>query len=466
MFFFRSGEQKTRFVHEKIIVVGAGQVGFFVAKRLSLERKNVVLVDMDKEKLDSIEKQLDIQIVHGEVFSPAVLHSAGIESASAIVIATNSDEVNISTCLLSYVLNPSIEIIVRLRNEGVAKLYPEIQKMIPSLRAFINPEVSLVGSILRSFSLPGASEYAELAGGHVQIACFPLAECSLLNKDLATLSPIFKESSFMVAAINRGGRLIIPKGTTKLLKDDLVYFAFTEDAIDPLLAALGKEKLPIHNIIIVGGGNTGYRLAAELEKKEYSTIKLVEIDRQRAYFLADNLNTTLVIRGDATEETFLDALSPAETDVLVALTGDEETNLIACLIARTLGTKETVCRLDKRSYISLAHLVGIEHTITPRISAVNSILNCIRAGSVLSSISVGDDAAEALEFVVTEDMPIANKKIHDLALPEKCIILALLNKKETIIVTGDTVLTPQSRVLIMAELDAIASVEKLFSPGV
>ena len=230
-----------------------------------------------------------------------------------------------------------------------------------------------------------------------------------------------------------------------------------------MLKAIGKEESVVRSIIIVGGGNIGYKLAKQLESRSFSSIKLIESNKERATFLAENLHTTLVILGDATDESVLEGLSPSETDALVAVTGNEENNLIACLLAHSLGTKETICRLDRRSYISLAHLVGIEQTITPRLAAVNSILNRIRRGSVLSSISVGDDAAEALEFIITKELLVANKRIQDLNLPAKSTVLAVITKDDTIIARGSTILEVNARVLLMVDRNVVSEVEHLFN---
>lgn len=461
--FFGTGSSKEVARQERIIIVGAGQVGYYVAKRLSLEHKDVVVIDRDSERLSSLLNKLDIQIVCGEAFSPAILEKAGIAEASIIIVATDSDEVNISTCLLAHTLNPAVEKIVRIRNNSISILYPDLSRIIPKLTSFINPELSVVNSIVRSLYLPGINEYSEVGDGSVKIACFAITEGPLLDLPLSQLSQIFTNQDFTVAAVNRNGQLYIPKGDTVIRKNDIVYFAFTEKSLPSLLKAIGKEESVVRSIIIVGGGNIGYKLAKQLESKSFSSIKIIESNKERATFLAENLNTTLVILGDATDESVLEGLSPSETDALVAVTGNEENNLIACLLARSLGTKETVCRLDRRSYISLAHLVGIDQTITPRLSAVNSILNSIRRGSVLSSISVGDDAAEALEFSITEGLFVANKTIQELALPTKSIVLAVITKKETIIARGSTVLEVASRVVLMVDRNVVSEVEHLFN---
>lgn len=462
MFFGKTTSKETT-QQERIIIVGAGQVGSYVAKRLSLERKDVVVIDRDSEHLSALVNKIDIQIVAGEAFSPAVLRKAGIEEATIIIVATDSDEVNLSTCLLAHTLNPLVEKIVRIRNNSISKLYTELSLIIPRLTSFINPEISVVNSIIRSLYLPGINEYSEVGNGSVKLACFSITEGPLLDIPLSQISQIFTNQDFTVAAVNRDGQLYIPKGDTIIRKNDIVYFAFTEESLPSLLRAIGKEESVVRNIIIVGGGNIGYKLAKELENGSFSSIKIIESNKERATFLAENLNTTLVILGDATDESVLEGLSPSETDALVAVTGNEENNLIACLLARSLGTKETVCRLDRRSYISLAHLVGIDQTITPRLSAVNSILNSIRRGSVLSSISVGDDAAEALEFIITQDLFVANKMIQELALPAKSIVLAVITKDETIIARGSTILEVGSRILLMVDRNVVSEVERLFN---
>lgn len=463
--FFGTGSSTSKkdIQQERIIIVGAGQVGSYVAKRLSLERKDVVVIDKDANRLSTLINKLDIQVVSGEAFSPATLKKAGIVQASMIIVATESDEVNISTCLLAHTLNPLVEKIVRIRNDAISKLYPELSLIVPRLTSFINPEISVVNSIVRSLYLPGINEYSEFGDGSVKLACFSITDGPLLNIPLSQVSQIFTNQDFTIAAVNRDGQLFIPKGDTVVRKNDIVYFAFTEQSLPSLLKAIGKEESVVRSVIIVGGGNIGYKLAQQLESRSFSSIKIIESNKERATFLAENLNTTLIILGDATDETILEGLSPSETDALVAVTGNEENNLIACLLARSLGTKETVCRLDKRSYISLAHLVGIDQTITPRLSAVNSILNCIRRGSVLSSISVGDDAAEALEFIITEDLFVANKMIQDLGLPAKSIVLAVITKHETIIARGSTILEINSRVLLMVDRNVVPEVEHLFN---
>ncbi|MGL4722341.1 MAG: Trk system potassium transporter TrkA [Desulfovibrionaceae bacterium] len=460
---FFTGSLRSKVKRDRIIVIGAGQVGYYVSKRLALEGKNVVVIDTNESRLRGIVSSIDVQTIVADAFSSRVLLDAGIEDASVIIAVTNSDVLNMSVCFLSHVLNPLVSKIVRIREQDVVPLYPKFKEIVPTLTAFINPEESVVKSIVRSLSLPGLNEYSEFMNGQVKLACFHVTEGPLLGVPLRETRVFFDNHEFIIAAINRNGKLYIPKGSSVLQENDHVYFSFTEKGIAPMLKSMGKEACSIKNVIIAGGGNVGFKLAKELESLGIASIKLLEINNERAHFLAEHLDKALVIGGDATDESVLEGLAPSEIDAFISLTGDEENNLIACLLAHSLGIKDTVCRLDKRSYISLAHLVGIEHTITPRLSAVNTILNCIRRGRVISSISVGDDAAEALEFIVTSTLSIANKVISEIALPDKCIILALIKDIGVIMAQGDTVLEIGSRVLLMADRTVVPEVDKLFS---
>ena len=326
----------------------------------------------------------------------------------------------------------------------------------------INPEQEIVRSIERLLTLPGAVEYGQLADGFIRMVGMRVESGPLIEQPLTRFREIVQDDGIMVGAIARGQKLIVPSGADVIKAGDTVYFAYKPTSQRALLRALHKTRGSLGTACIVGGGNIGLRLARLLENKGVDT-KLIDISEERCEQLADQLQGTLVLHGDGTDKSLLQEEHIDQMDAFIAVTGDEESNILSCLLAKSLGVKETVARVNKAAYLPLVEAIGIAHSVSPRLSAVNSILQYIRQGKVLSSVSVGGDAAEMLEALVDEESLVAGKRVHELGLPKGILLLGVIRGGEAFIPSGQTVIQPQDRIVLLSLREKMSKLEGIVS---
>lgn len=444
----------------RVIVIGAGEVGFHISQRLAMENKNVVVIDTDPEALRRIAEHIDVQTVEGSGSSPRVLDEAGIGEADILLAVTDSDEINIIACMFANVLSPSILKLARIRNEEYTLYQDALASDSLGISVVINPEVEIVKSIDRLITVPGAVDYSEFAGGRVRMVGVRVeCECPVTGTRLMHLRDRLDNVPVVIGAIVRDERLIIPTGTDEIRENDLVYFVCESASLPTVLQGFGCNTSPIKNILIIGGGNIGLRLATFLDRKDYHT-RLVDIDRDRCEFLADQLDRTVVLRGDGTDQEFLTEENVGKMDVVISLTGDEESNILSSLLAKSLGAKKTITRINKFAYQPLVRAIGIEHSVSPRLSAINSVLHYVRRGKVLSSVSIKGEEAEAMEAVAQENSEIVGKPIKDINFPKGTLLLCVIREEEVVIPSGLTVIKPQDRVIILSARQNISKVEQ------
>ena len=365
---FRRAPQKVEEL--KIVIVGAGEVGFHIAQRLSEEQKQVVVIDQNPDKLRRIEDNMDVQTVLGSGSIPSVLKNAGAGDAAIFLAVTDSDETNIVACLFANTIAPKAMKLARIRTEEYTA-YPQLLGSGSlQISMLINPEQEIVRSIERLLTLPGAVEYGQLADGFIRMVGMRVESGPLIEQPLTRFREIVQDDGIMVGAIARGQKLIVPSGSDVIKAGDTVYFAYKPTSQRALLRALHKTRGSLGTACIVGGGNIGLRLARLLENKGVDT-KLIDISEERCEQLADQLQGTLVLHGDGTDKSLLQEEHIDQMDAFIAVTGDEESNILSCLLAKSLGVKETVARVNKAAYLPLVEAIGIAHSVSPRLSAVN-----------------------------------------------------------------------------------------------
>ena len=443
----------------RIIIIGAGEVGFHIARRLTAENKDVVVIDSNDQVLDRVAERLDVETVFGSGSSPRVLETAGVKNADILLAVTDSDEINLIACTFSNILAPELTKVARIRNPEYTD-YKDILASDLHIDIVINPEQEVIGSIERLMGTPGAAEVSEFADVHITLAGMWIRDnCRLAGKNLAEVKQAVGVDGFIVGAIVRGDKLIIPSGANKVLAGDMIYFVCVQSDLQRVLKAFGAQSGSQHKALIIGGGNIGYKLAQNLEQKKGLQVKILDRDRERCGFLAQNLNRTIVLQGDGSDQRLLTEENVGNMDVVISVTGDEENNVLCSLLAKSMGAKLTVTRINKFAYLPLMRAVGLEHIVSPRLSAANSILRHVRHGTVISSISIKEDA-EALEVVAREGSPLVGRPIKDLDFPAGAIVLCLVRGEEVIIPTGESVIQPQDRVMIMSTSRHISEVEK------
>lgn len=455
---FKNKPGKT--THDKIVIVGAGEVGFHIAKRLAAENKPVVVIDKDPARLQRLEEQMDVQTVHGSGSLPSVLHQAGVENAAVFVAVTDSDDVNIMSCLFAGSLAPSVVKLARIRHPEYVAKSEFLRDSSLNISLLVNPEQEIVRTIDRLLTLPGAVEYGELANGRIRMAGLRVEEGPLIGLPLKRFREVVQDDGIMVGAIAGKKRLLVPSGDDVIHAGDVVYFVYRPTSQPNLLAALNRKREYLHTACIIGGGNIGSRLAALFEKKGIKTT-LVERDAERCRQLADTLDKTLILHGDGTDQNLITEEHLGRKDAFVAVTGDEETNILCCLLAKSMGARETVVRVNKAAYLPLVEAVGIGHSVSPRLSAVNSILHYFRQGRVLSSVSVGGEAAEAMEALIADDSALAGCPVHKLGLPRGALLLAVTRDDEVFVPSGQTIIHAQDHLVLLSLRDVLGSVEKL-----
>lgn len=447
----------------RIVIIGAGEVGYHIASRLALEKKDVLVVDKDPEAIRRVAESIDVQTIVGSGSSPEILLEAGIREAEIVLAVTDSDEANLVACLVVDILSPSTKKLARIRSADFDAYYSSFRENSPHIETVINPEIEVVKTIERLMRVPGAVDMGEFADGRIKFVGVYLTEKDrLAGARLSELPAMLEDKRLLIAAVVRDEEVIIPKGNDQLLAGDLVYFISEEEQLLATLSLFDKHAQPIKRVLIVGGGRIGYRLATKLESQSIYC-KIIERDARRCTFLADKLNKAVVLHGDGSDQGLLSEENVADIDVVVTLTNDEETNILASLLATRLGAGKAITKISKFSYFPLVAAIGIEQVVSTRLSAINTILQHIRRGKVLSAISLKGEQAEALEVVALESSRIVSKPLAQVAFPKGAMVAGIIREEKIIIPTGESVIEPGDRVIIFAKRVAIDGIEKLLA---
>jgi trk system potassium uptake protein TrkA len=443
-----------------LIIVGAGEVGYHLAARLSQQKMDIAVIEKDEEKAARVIDTLDVQAIHGSGSSVETLKQAGIENADMLIAVTNSDEVNMISCLVASVQSKAITKIARIRNPEYNQSLGIIGENHLNIDLAINPEFELVNTLARLVEIPDATDVVEFAEGRVRITGIKVDPNSYVaGKKLRNLTQENEQHDIIIAALFRGDKIIIPRGNDIIESNDLVY-AVTESKKIAAVTNYFKEKArKINLIMILGGGDIAVELAQCLEKKGI-TIKLIENDEERCEEIADILEKTIVLRGSGTDQELLEEENIKDVDVFIAISEDEQTNILVSLLAKRLGAKKVISLINNLSYTSLVSNIGVDTVVSPHLSAINRILQFIRKGKVLSVASFHEESAEAIEIVALDTSDLVNKPLRDIKFPRGAIIGAVVRDTEIIIPTGDTIILPGDRVIIFTLTSAIPSVEK------
>jgi len=445
----------------KIIIIGAGEVGFHIAEKLVGENIDVVVVESDIDRLRQIEEQLDAQFVQGSGSSPDVLRKAGITSAEMVIAVSDKDEANIVACLVANHYSPSSVKIARVRNPAYINS-PDVFKEL-NIDLFINPEFEAAEKIERLLEVPQALDLIDFADGKVQLVGFRIDHDSMLaNRKLFAFGDVVPNYTPLVAAIYRGLEVIVPRGADTVRAGDIVYFATTPEKMNKLLRFVGKKAEPVQRVIISGGTNTGLYLAKKLEKKGI-VVRLIEQSEKRCTYLADQLTRTTVLHGDGKDSELLLQENITKMDAFIAVSKDAEDNILSCLLAKSLGSKITITLSNRVDYSSLVTTIGIDSAVSPQLAAVSRIMRFVRQGRIASVEAIREKDAEGIEFVALESSDAVNKPLKSFKFPAGALVIAVVRGEEVIIPTGDTTMQPEDRVIIFASRKAISKVEKLFS---
>ena len=445
----------------KVIIVGAGEVGFHIAQRLSEESQDVVLIDQNPEQIRRVDDHLDVQAILGSGTSPQILKDAGIIDADMLLATTDSDEVNLISCLIAKNLSPSLIKVARLRNEEYIRELPLLDKDHLGIDHVINPQAEMVRSIQQLMEIPGASEVIDFVEGKVKLIGVLVDQNSpFAGRKLLSLTKA--EGEILVGAIVRNKKVIIPHGNDSILAGDLVYLVARNRDLDQALGLFGIREKSLKRVIIIGAGQTGQALARKMDRARIST-KIIEKDEAICAQLSAGLDHVIAINGDGTSKELMEEENIGSADFLVAITGDEESNILISLLAKEMGARQAITRVSKLSYLPLMSAIGIQSVVSPRLAAVRAILHYIRPGKILSVAPLKGEHAEAIEAEALETSDIVNKPLHKVKIPKGVIIGAIFRKDEIIIPRGDTVIRPGDRLIIFALLQVLPKLEKLLT---
>jgi trk system potassium uptake protein TrkA len=444
----------------KIVIVGAGEVGFHIASRLAFEKKDVVVIDKSPEALRRVSESLDVQAVQGCGSNPKILEEVGVKAADLLLAVTDSDETNLIACLFAGILSPATIRLARIRGEEYL-LYEDALREPPyGIDVLINPEAEAVKTVVRLLQVPGAVDVGEFAGGRIKVIGVRLdGSCPVNGTKLVDLRKKTGEQKILVVAIKREDRLIIPSGDDQLQEGDMIYFVSEEKELKAALKIFGKSAERFNRVLLVGGGNLGFKLAKALEGLSIHT-KLIDKDPDRCRELAEHLDKVIVLHGDGSEQGILEEENVRDMDVVATLTGDEETNILTSLLAQRLGAQKTVTRISKFSYFPLVSAIGLDHIVSSRLAAINTILQHVRRGKVLSAMALKGEEAEVLEAVALETSDVVGKPLRNISFPKGALVVTIIRGDEVIIPTGESVIEPEDRIIILSTRQAIPQVEK------
>lgn len=445
----------------KIIIVGAGEVGFHIAQKLSEENQEVVLIDKDYDKVKRITEELDVQAILGSGTSPGMLKTAGIHDADMLVAATDSDEVNLIACLLARHLNHYILKVARIRNSEYLKEQDLFSGDLLAVDQIINPVSVMVEMIRNLMTVPGATDVINFVEGRVKLIGITIKPGSpVAGRQLLSFRDM--EGKILVGAIVRGDQVFIPHGQDIIQANDLIYLVTRTEEIEQRLNFFGFEEKEIRRVMIVGAGQTGAALAAALDHTKLH-VKIIDRDPQRCAVLADSLERVIVINGDGTDRNLLLEENIADTDFMVSITGDEESNVLISLLGKGLGAKKCITRVNKLSYIPLVSAIGIDTVVSSRLSAIRAILQYIRKGKVISVAPLKGEHAEAIEAEALETSDVVNLPLAQVKFPKGAIVGAVVRGEEIIIPRGDTVILPKDHLIIFALQKVVPKLEKLLT---
>jgi trk/ktr system potassium uptake protein len=447
----------------KIIIVGAGEVGFHIANRLCAENKNVVVIDKSAASIRRVRERLDVQTIHGSGSNPLVLEEAGIKKADILLAVTDSDETNLVACLFTNFISPDTKKVARIREAAWDRYHEQFDINPPHIDSMINPDFEVVKTIERLLVMPGAVDVGEFENGRIKFVGIVLGKDSrLCGLKLSDMAKVLGEPPPLIASLVRGDELIIPTGKDCLKPNDLVYVIGKAASLVDQLKMFDKIEEDLKRVLIVGGGRIGHRLAKRLEEKSVHT-KIIERDRDRCSVLAESLEKAVVLCADGSDQSTLTAENIQNMNAVVSVTNDEETNILVSLLSKQRGVPKAITKVDRFSYFNLMSTIGIHRIVSPRLSAINSILQHIRKGKILSDITLKGEQAEVIEAVAMETSGIVGKPLKKISFPKDALLTSIVRKQEIIIPSGNSIVNPGDRIIIFAKRQAIPKIEKFLT---
>ena len=451
-----------------IIICGAGKVGFSISKQLSSQGHSVTVIDQSPEDIKKINDTQDVKGIVGRASLPTVLENAGAENTDMIIAVTRNDETNMVVCQLASSLFNISKKIARIRTKDFLegkwnKLYNKSN--IP-IDVIISPEKEVAKSLFRRLEAPGALDNVPFADNKVKMLEIAIEKsCPIIKTTLKKLTEKFPNFKANIVGLQRKEKFQFLKKDDKLLEGDNVYVVVSSEQLTEILKAFGHEEKTSKKILIIGGGNIGLHLAKMLEENfEGARIKIIEKDKARAEEIATELTSSIVINGDALDEEILKEANLEESETVLALTNDDENNIMACVLAEKTGqTKRTIAIVNKSNYSLLQSSLNIDDLVDPRLTTVSRIMEHVHKGTIGSVYSLLDGEYEFIEAKVLEQSELLNKKIKDSNLPENVRVGAVVRGKQVLIPRSDFIFEKDDLVILLANREQLKEIENIFS---
>lgn len=454
----------------KIIICGAGQVGWQIARHLAGERNDVTVVDFNADLVRRATDTLDVQGITGFASYPDVLEKAGARDADMIIAATHSDEVNMVTCQVAHSVFGVPRKIARLRAQSyLDAIYSDLYRRdhLP-IDVVISPEREVAEAALQRLAAPATFDTESFMGGRAQLLGIALEEdCPVLNTSLRELNELFSTLRAIVVGVRRDGRLFAPEAGDQLFVGDQIYvFSHSED-VNRTLDIFGKATKKQERVVIIGGGNVGLGVARALEARtDRVRAKIIELDRGRAEYAADGLTRTIVLHGDGMDMDLLMEANIDRADAVLAVTDDDKTNMLVAVRAKSAGCPMAIALVNDPTLVPLMGPLDIDAYINPRATTVSSILRHIRHGRVRAIYSIGDAEAEVIEAQVLGTSPLASKLIRDIAFPEGVLVGAVMKGEKVMKPTGDLRVEEGDVIAMFAMAKDVPEVERLLQVSI
>jgi trk system potassium uptake protein len=445
----------------RILIIGAGAVGFHLARRLSEEGEDVVVIEADPERARMVEDHLDVMTIVGNGASLPVLERAGIDRAKLMLAVTSKDEVNLISCLAGSHLGVGYKV-ARVSDPDYYRSGSALSREQLGIDLMINPERECAWETFQLLNSEAATDLAQFADGRLQLVGLRVREgAQVAGKSLAELDREMAGRPYVTVAIVRGGRPEIPRGESRIEAGDQIFIISPSAEMPNIPALAGYEDFKLRRVMIAGGSDEGLYLAQHLEAHGVGCT-ILDVDRRRCAQLAELLPKTLVLHADATDMELLEMEGIEGIDGFVALTPRDETNMLAGLLAKTQGARKVIALIHRFDYVPLVSRVGIDAAVSPRLSTVNAILRYTRRGNVTAVATVKGIAAEATEFVVQPHARVVDRQIRALSWPTGSIVGAILRGDRVILPRGDDHVRAGDRVVMFTLPEALSDVERLF----
>ncbi len=456
-----------------IIICGAGRVGFTIAKQLSDQGHSITVIDPSSEDIQKIDDALDVKAIVGKGSYPSILEKANAQEADMIIAVTRNDEINMVICQIAFSIFKIPKKIARIRSQDYLnpKFTTVYNKENLPIDVIISPEIEIAKSIQRKLEAPGALDSVPFAENKIRLLEILINEnCNLINIKLSDLTKKYPNLNANVIGIIREDRFFIPKKSDEININDKIYVIINSTQMSETLEAFGHTEKISKKILIVGGGNIGFNLAKNIEENlDAARVKIIEKNKERAEFLANELNNTIVINGNALDEEVLSEANLEEAETVLALTNDDEDNLMVSVLVekfakdeKEIYDKRTMALINKPNYSLLQNSLKIDDLIDPRMNTVSSILKHIHKGTIETAYTIMNGEYEVIEAEIIETSELINKELKNSNLPEEIRIGAILRENKVIIPRSDFVFQKDDKVVFLAKKDSISVVENIF----